>query len=347
MPTLRQQRVSPAYQRSLSLAYQALCTWCFHRRFLPRSLSNKPEQFSDLLADYIEFLYSHGKKVSKAKLALLAVQHKFRHLRNNLQRAWDALSTWQNLVPLRMRTPAPEYLTWSLFAAAMLHATLLEPHLASQWFGFGIGLFTMFHGMLRPGEWFKLHRRDILLPLPHQHSTDDFRVLLSLFRPKNQKQMGKSQIAIVDDKVCIRWLAWLCEGLDLDAFVSTISIGQFRVMLRRLLEYLGLDRDLLTPSSFRAGAATTAFKRGVDLHRLRLRGRWKTLTSLDHYIQEAASCLVSLQISPSIISSLERLLSRTRFLRKPPLRPWQSSFARGSLPRHGRFSRSSARTRGR
>jgi hypothetical protein len=216
----------------------------------------------------------------------------------------------------------------------MLHATILQPELAADWFSCGIGLLTMFWGMLRPGEWFCLKRSDIMLPFVHRLLTDNYKVLLSLYRPKNQKQMGKSQVSIIENKVCVRWLIWFCEDVDADERLSTISFQRFRVMLKILLRYLELSDDLITPASFRAGAATEAFKKGIELSRIRLMGRWRTITSLDHYVQEAAAVMVSMQLPSDVLNSLHALLSRVRFLRRPPGENWSQLFTRRSGAQH-------------
>ena len=82
----------------------------------PEQFEKSCERMSELLAGYLEFAYSRGKPFSQGKMAVLAVQDKYRTMRKRLQKAWDALGTWEIELPLTMHTPLPPTLMWSLFA---------------------------------------------------------------------------------------------------------------------------------------------------------------------------------------------------------------------------------------
>ena len=52
-----------------------------------------------------------------------------------------------------------------------------------------------------------------------------------------------------------------------------------------------------TPSSLRAGGTTHFYRSGAHLEWIRLRGRWRVSTSLEHYVQEAVAWLLQNQLS--------------------------------------------------
>ena len=60
-----------------------------------------------------------------------------------------------------------------------------------------------------------------------------------------------------------------------------------------LLNFLGLYNSGFTPACLRAGGATYEYLWHFSVGRLRLKGRWASEKSLDHYIQEATSLLAA------------------------------------------------------
>ena len=138
--------------------------------------------------------------------------------------------------------------------------------------------------------------------------------------------MGKSQIAIVTDVVAVRWLQWFTQGLPPHRLIIRGGRTKLSRLLSHALSFLELLPNLVTMASFRAGGATELFTRGVEMARLRLLGRWKSLSSLDHYIQQAAAAMVSLSMPSYVISTIDFLLKHSRFLRRPPVQPAAAFF---------------------
>ena len=179
------------------------CTWSVTFGLAsPLKLGDAPQ--------YTEFLYQLSKPFAYAKHDILAMQNRFRHTKHNLRSAWDALGTWEIHLPLNMRTPLPVHVLWGVFAASMLLGFILDREFAADWLSFGIAVLSMFWGMLRPGEYFNLVSSNVLLP---RKLTRQARALLSVHRPKNQRSMGKHQVAILEHAVCVRDLFWMLSGL--------------------------------------------------------------------------------------------------------------------------------------
>ena len=57
---------------------------------------------------------------------------------------------------------------------------------------------------------------------------------------------------------------------------------------------------LWTPAGLRAGGATFAYRCGMTIDQLRIRGRWTSVAALEHYIQEATAFAVRSQLSGNL-----------------------------------------------
>jgi hypothetical protein len=296
LETLQSRRVNARYAAHLEACLSAFVSWSvLHNLPHPFKLARSPRHIAEQLIKYVEYLYREGRAFSVAKLTVLSLQNKYRHLKGNLQAAWDLLVTWQLELPLQMRTPMPEDILWGLFSTAMLFAFVWDRSHVRDWLGFGIGMITMFWGLLRPGELYRLSTR--LVQTVAATAYAPARALLVVERAKNQRTMGKSQIAIVSHVVVFRWLSWLTASMQPRELLIRGGSQKFRRLMEQCLERLSLPLNVFTPASFRAGGATALFISGTEVARLRLIGRWRSTASLDHYIQEAASTMVSLSLS--------------------------------------------------
>ena len=70
---------------------------------------------------------------------------------------------------------------------------------------------------------------------------------------------------------------------------------------------LGLPATRFTPAGLRAGGATYSYLNGSSVEQLLWRGRWETLTSLKHYVQESAATLALAQLTPEVARRLTSL----------------------------------------
>ena len=75
--------------------------------------------------------------------------------------------------------------------------------------GFAVGCPCKSWALLRPGEFYALTFREAGI---YDRSGKKKSLLLAIKRPKNQWQMGKRQVAVVEDVVAIRWLEWLSKS---------------------------------------------------------------------------------------------------------------------------------------
>ena len=80
----------------------------------------------------------------------------------------------------------------------------------------------------------------------------------------------------------------------------------------------------------RAGGATALFLAGCDISRLRFLGRWRSLNSLDHYIQEATSAQAVARIPPEGLANIAALIKQLPLFEAPPARSWCEFFSRAA-----------------
>ena len=107
--TLQSRRVNAGYATRLAACMSAFVSWSTLHNFPhPSELAHSPSDISDLLIQYVEYLYRDGGAFSVAKLTVLSLENKYQHLKGNLQAAWDLLAIWQLELPLQVRIPMPE-----------------------------------------------------------------------------------------------------------------------------------------------------------------------------------------------------------------------------------------------
>ncbi len=329
---LQQARVSEAYRNSLDKSYCMLRGWCvIQNRKLPEHCLEDVEGINKLLVDHIQFLYEEKRGVSAARHVVLAVQTKFRALKPFLGEAWDSVKSWEQIAPVCLRTPVPPLVLEAMFSFAMLlgFATKCEKT-AREWISFGVGLRVCFDALLRPGEWAQLVASKVAVPSDRLHGLVRCG-LCTVLNGKNRRVFGRIQVAIVDDQVALSWLSWLVKGMRGDSRLFHGGPGKFRSLFRKVVVALGLESPKITPAGLRAGGATHKFvTNALDIGRLKYRGRWASLNTLEHYLQEASAQLAMLQLEDSVLTRLSGICDRAVVFQAPPGQPWQSFFSRPS-----------------
>ena len=126
----------------------------------------------------------------------------------------------------------------------------------------------------------------------------------------------------------IAWMEWLCLGLPGQARLWPLSLPTMRKFLKTLTVELGLSSLNLQLSSLRTGGATSLFMTGIPIDHLRFRGRWKSLDTLEHYIQEAIATTVMSNVSPVASATIQHLSCYHHLVQAPPRMPWWQFFSR-------------------
>ena len=123
-------------------------------------------------------------------------------------------------------------------------------------------------------------------------------------------------------------MEWLCVALPGKARLWPLSPQTMRKCLSTLVSDLGISSLNLTLSSLRTGGATALFMTGIPIDQLRFRGRWKSLDTLEHYIQEAIATTVMAKVSPTANVSISAMLAQQSLVQAPPRLPWWCFFSR-------------------
>ena len=223
--------------------------------------------------------------------ALGGAQGKFRGLRGLIAEPWDLLVSCRKDLPLRMRTPMPRAVVEGIFRWATCKGLGSDNSRTHLWVRFAVAMKVGFLGLFPPSELCGLLPCCISLPADTMSLTEPCetpRAVLVIVSPKNWRHAGRRQTAWLNDEATIGWLAWLVDGLD-DVATVFPSLAQMRRLLAHSLDALHLQGLHLGMASLRAGGTTDLFRRCQNLPVVQYAGRWSSLLTLLHYIQEASA----------------------------------------------------------
>lgn len=270
-----------------------------------------------LLDEFVNHLYQNKSKrrgiIRVAKRAILFVQTIRPDVRTQLKTCWTTIKAWQEQEPSQLRAPMPLVLMMAMLCKARLiglqagpGATQQKMFLLSALIGLG------FFGLLRPGELMKLTREDI--EIPNRMSLGLPWVTVRIRRPKNFRQLGHAQFAVVKQPDVCNWITWMYYQAKPGQPLWPHSTTAFRTMFKQVCSRLLKNAHPFTPASLRAGGATFMFDHSMDVGRLRLAGRWANPQSLEHYIQQAKAQQLVLQIPDRVSERIRNLIGKGYFL---------------------------------
>jgi hypothetical protein len=156
-------------------------------------------------------------------------------------------------------------------------------------FGAALAIWVGFVGLLRPGEILSLSRATLLLAADYLEP--QAWAVAVLDNPKTRKAFGFRQFALLECPRLSCWLTWFFQGRPSDAKLFAGSATRLTEILRSCLSTLGVPPDLYSLSCLRAGGATFQFKEEKNLGALQFAGRWKSASTLHHYVQTSVCAL--------------------------------------------------------
>ena len=337
---LERTKLSQVYRRRLAKARAVLSLWEVQRGVCVDSLVRVPVSLDAHLAHFVQFCKDASKPLYVAKHAVLAVMLKHRHVRSALTRTWDGLKSWEAKCFWSPRKPFTKVVIDLVFLTSLEiglscagDARYLFP-LAGSLLRFA------FYGLLRPGEFLAAYVGDVMFcDEPGQPLV----AILAIRDPKTRAWMGRAQFSTVRDGPTSRWLQWLLCGRNPSERIWPGSPTLLRRLLAAILQKAGLGDLNFTLGSCRPGGATHYVLQSTPVEQLQFMGRWRAVTSLKAYIQEAMAILVWHRIPADRLEHIRsHLLSSQVFLDGPPLAPWRlvlacngESFRRG----HGKAYR--------
>lgn len=289
---LRATRYSADYQQRLDVG---LIAFLEHLRSVSPSLSltklaARPLHAVPIICVFIQSLYNENPKTKlfMARHALLAIEKSARNLKGKLSECWEVIESWRQEVPGSLRPPMYLPAMLAMAVTGRLLAEASSGHDALLWWSFGVLMEVGFFGLLRPIEILKLTRGHVSLPGELLSNALGFATCM-IDNPKNRRQFGRVQFAVIRSANASWWLAWLCAGLTAPEKLWPASAGEFRNRFKRVLEYLQLHNQKFVWASLRAGGATYLFMNGLDPPRIKFYGRWASEKSVGHYLQESVA----------------------------------------------------------
>ena len=244
---------------------------------------DQPELLCLLVSSFGRHLFSTGKSQYVFRHLVVFVQKSMPLTRPHISRCWELLQKWERLEPTIHRAPLPSSILRAMVVVA-LHW---------RWWRFSGCLLACFFGILRPGEFLKATRRDMVLPRD-LIGEDRSVIFLRISEPKSRfRGRGRVQHASIHEPGVVSFLQRVFGRLNGDEKLYDISAGSFRRRWDCILQHLNISRLLrITPGSLRAGGAIFEYRRGTDLTKLLWRMRLKQLSTLESYVQEVASDVV-------------------------------------------------------
>jgi hypothetical protein len=292
---LRERLHSAAYTVRLGSALQKVKSYLSSRghRSLEQ-LASHPKQLDRILEEFVDSCYGEQESRQGTVEAILAVQRHCRVTRQALPCTWEACWSWRMLQPLQTRRPMPPSVLQAMVVVAFALGLSGTGRARTQWFVASVLWRVAFDGLLRPGEMLALTRQSVRLP--DDLLSEDLPAVVIIESPKNRRHMGKRQFVLIKDLLTISWLRWICQHLKPAQRLFPGSRATMVKLFRLVNVILGLQDAGLTLASFRTGGATSHFQKEQNLGALQFHGRWRTPVTLQHYLQEALSAYLLLEL---------------------------------------------------
>ena len=259
----------------------------------------------NVLKDYGQFMYSNDYAQGDFVETLNAVRARYEQTYRQLRGAWSLVTAWQLLEPGRNHAPVPPVLARALTALFLIWG----------WMEIAALVCLGFEAALRPGDLLFLTRRDL------RFSTESGRldrcVFVILRHSKTSKMKGARWQHVRLDSVFVIALLWGVFGnrapdAPLFSFIgsATQRARRLTVLFQAGLAALGVpigDKRGYVLSGLRAGGITAFFQHTQDMMLTRWRGRWDSLRTLEHYIQELPMAEQFARLPADVRTKLARL----------------------------------------
>ena len=305
--TLRGSHLSTAYRRRLFKGYRLLQEYLSRANSNLHHLARRRKLLDACLEGFVNWAYSKKGPafLSVAKHGLLVVQLLYPHYRRRLPLAWQTLLAWEEATEVRVRPPLPLSVLAAFVVFARAQACVAEAG-RHEWLRFAVALELGFFGLLRPGEILQL--RACSISLPDSWIFAPVGVVVRIEAPKNRRHMSRHQFVLVEHAPCCHALQSILPHLRPQDQLWPWGPRRFRAMFRQVSQTLGVEAQGFSPASLRAGGASHLHVMGMEISRLKFRGRWASERTLGHYVQLALSRQVQLTLSPAAKRRITTLL---------------------------------------
>lgn len=279
--------LAPSTRRAYISAFNGFCAWA-------ATAHPKPPDVSLLLPLYLAFLSQRSVSSSVLNTARSAVLW-FLTTRGTRISAHASTLIACILRAHKRVSPVPVHRAKAPLQhvrTILLDAFFREPSLTSCRFGTAVTL--LFAGYLRPSELLGLHLADVTF-------SSSSAILLVRSSKCQQPGIGSAQEVFISPsqtRICpVRilrlWLSIRPPSAFLFPSLSRPDLPMSYSVLRSQLREacIRLSLPILTPHSFRGGAATHAAESGIPKHAIMLAGRWASDGGVAPYIQRSEASL--------------------------------------------------------
>lgn len=224
-----------------------------------------PMLFVLLLRAYGSYLYGRGHAIYEYRRLLVVAQQKHSWLRAHLHPAWQLITKWEALQPVRHRQP----LHFVLFRAMVAMAIM------KHWYRWAATLALGFSGIARVSEVLKAVRGDLVLP-SDQFSNLLCAAFLRVSSPKTRRR-GRGKLVQhlkLSDPIILGFLEQVFGPMHGALALFPGSAGAFRARWDFILAELEIPKEQRpTPASIRGGGAIVAYQRGEHIQDIMWRMR--------------------------------------------------------------------------
>lgn len=279
----------------------------------------------------VEECYKRGERLHWVVLGVLGIQKGFKLSGPLLRGSWAAVRGWRQLVPTRSRVPITRYCLDATTLVLLAEGRQTFGRERYIWWSAALAGWLSFACMLRPGELMNLRVGDLCFPEREELGSMDAGLVVVVREPKTRR-IWKNQFVLTHDLPLVRWLRWWVAGLSRQAPLFKLSRYLWDARFRYVCSRLSISSCNFTLGSFRSGGATYLFRKDQNLGALQFAGRWKSASTLQHYLHTAFSAHVMGNLSSEARSKLDQVHSHHALLDMPPCSSLYSLLRSG---RHG------------
>ena len=141
----------------------------------------------------------------------------------------------------------------------------------------------------------------------------DMYVVVAIIRPKTRYRASRLQSVIVRDHLTVRLSSFVMSTCADRSQVIPMTQAQFAHHFETLLNVVSKPPLPYTPASLRGGGAIYHFNKNRSLSELMFAGRWDSMKTLSHYMQEGLATSALCKLDPhqhSVCVQLSQSLPR-------------------------------------
>ena len=262
-------------------------------------LPKKRDAMDDLVADYLEHLWSEGEGRATASNFLAALQDADPKLKGCLPSSWRLMKTWTihevpNRAPPLSLSVLKAMCGWSVF---------------TKQYSFGLSLLVAFYGLLRTGELLALQGHQIHMTSASQPA------VISLGLTKSGKRQGAAESITITDVQVLK-LLWHWKKTQPRFAFLTSKPHKWRATFSECCTALKLDEWGFRPYSLRRGGATDLFLKTNSLDHVLIAGRWTAIKTAKIYLNSGLAMMADLQIPQRYLAPYHLVFAN--YLKVPP-----------------------------